>query len=282
MEGDPKFEASQELPDFPYARYAELLGLRGHPRRRPRAASARRWDEALAADRPVRARGDHRPGRAAAAAAHHARAGARRSRSALAHGDPSAAEIVKQAAQGQARRVPARPMSRDAPRSAADVAGRAARRSRAYTIPTDAPEADGTLRLGRDDDRRRARRRAAASAGSATPTPTARPRALIDEHARRRRCAARDALAPQRRVVGDGPRGPQPRPPGRRVDGDRARSTSRCGTSRRGCSTLPLATLLGAVRDAVPVYGSGGFTSYAIERLQQQLGRLGRRPGSRA
>ena len=29
MEGDPKFEASQELPDFPYARYAELLGLRG-------------------------------------------------------------------------------------------------------------------------------------------------------------------------------------------------------------------------------------------------------------
>ena len=25
---------------------------------------------------------------------------------------------------------------------------------------------------------------------------------------------------------------------------------------------LPLATLLGAVHDAVPVYGSGGFTSY--------------------
>jgi L-alanine-DL-glutamate epimerase-like enolase superfamily enzyme len=35
---------------------------------------------------------------------------------------------------------------------------------------------------------------------------------------------------------------------------------------------LPLAKLLGAVRARVPVYGSGGFTSYTIERLQQQLG----------
>src|SRR5918996_131588 len=34
---------------------------------------------------------------------------------------------------------------------------------------------------------------------------------------------------------------------------------------------LPLASLLGAYRDAVPVYGSGGFTSYPIERLQAQL-----------
>ena len=29
MEGDPKFEASQELIDFPYARYAEMLGMEG-------------------------------------------------------------------------------------------------------------------------------------------------------------------------------------------------------------------------------------------------------------
>lgn len=34
---------------------------------------------------------------------------------------------------------------------------------------------------------------------------------------------------------------------------------------------LPLVTLLGEVRGAVPVYGSGGFTSYSIERLRQQL-----------
>ena len=42
MAGDPKFEASQELPDFPYAGYAELLGLRGHPRRPTRAGRRRR------------------------------------------------------------------------------------------------------------------------------------------------------------------------------------------------------------------------------------------------
>lgn len=35
---------------------------------------------------------------------------------------------------------------------------------------------------------------------------------------------------------------------------------------------LPLVKLLGPVRDRVPVYGSGGFTSYSLERLQQQLG----------
>ena len=34
---------------------------------------------------------------------------------------------------------------------------------------------------------------------------------------------------------------------------------------------LPLASLLGRVREGVPVYGSGGFTSYSIERLQRQL-----------
>ncbi len=34
---------------------------------------------------------------------------------------------------------------------------------------------------------------------------------------------------------------------------------------------LSLVDLLGAVRDAVPVYGSGGFTSYSIGQLQAQL-----------
>lgn len=35
---------------------------------------------------------------------------------------------------------------------------------------------------------------------------------------------------------------------------------------------LPLHRLLGAVRDTVPVYGSGGFTTYSEMRLEQQLG----------
>ncbi len=35
---------------------------------------------------------------------------------------------------------------------------------------------------------------------------------------------------------------------------------------------LPLYRLLGATRESIPVYGSGGFTSYSDERLAEQLG----------
>jgi pyruvate dehydrogenase (quinone) len=51
MEGDPRFETSQDVPDFPYARYAELLGLRGVRVDDPEQVG-QAWDEALAADRP--------------------------------------------------------------------------------------------------------------------------------------------------------------------------------------------------------------------------------------
>ncbi|CAH2600531.1 Thiamine pyrophosphate-requiring protein [Rhodovastum atsumiense] len=52
MAGDPKFLGSQELPDFAYHRYAELLGFKGVLVDNPdRVAEA--WDEAWAADRPV-------------------------------------------------------------------------------------------------------------------------------------------------------------------------------------------------------------------------------------
>ncbi|MEH6566253.1 MAG: thiamine pyrophosphate-requiring protein [Halopseudomonas sp.] len=52
MEGDPKFEASQNIPDVPYHRFAESIGLKGiFVDRDDQVASA--WDEALAADRPV-------------------------------------------------------------------------------------------------------------------------------------------------------------------------------------------------------------------------------------
>ena len=52
MAGDVRFDASQSLPDFPYARFADSIGLRGikvdHP---DQVAGA--WDEALSSDRPV-------------------------------------------------------------------------------------------------------------------------------------------------------------------------------------------------------------------------------------
>jgi L-alanine-DL-glutamate epimerase-like enolase superfamily enzyme len=34
---------------------------------------------------------------------------------------------------------------------------------------------------------------------------------------------------------------------------------------------VPLVSLLGAVRESVPIYGSGGFTSYPVARLREQL-----------
>jgi pyruvate dehydrogenase (quinone) len=52
MEGNPKFEASQDIPDFPFARYAELLGLKGIRVDKPEDVGSA-WDEAMRADRPV-------------------------------------------------------------------------------------------------------------------------------------------------------------------------------------------------------------------------------------
>ena len=51
MEGDPKFAASQDLPDFPYAEFARMAGLGGIRVERPdQLADA--WQQAFASDRP--------------------------------------------------------------------------------------------------------------------------------------------------------------------------------------------------------------------------------------
>jgi pyruvate dehydrogenase (quinone) len=52
MNGDPKLRASQELPDFPYAQYAESLGLGGIRVDKPEQIGAA-WDRAFRADRPT-------------------------------------------------------------------------------------------------------------------------------------------------------------------------------------------------------------------------------------
>jgi len=52
MEGDPKFDASQKIPNVPYHRFAELIGLKGLYVDNPNELG-RAWDEALASDRPV-------------------------------------------------------------------------------------------------------------------------------------------------------------------------------------------------------------------------------------
>ncbi len=52
MAGDTRYVASQELPDFAYARYAELVGLRGIRVDRPDDLAAA-WDQALSSPMPV-------------------------------------------------------------------------------------------------------------------------------------------------------------------------------------------------------------------------------------
>src|SRR6185312_11905767 len=51
LAGDPKYPASQDVQEFNYARYAELLGFRGIRVETPEAVGPA-WEEALHADRP--------------------------------------------------------------------------------------------------------------------------------------------------------------------------------------------------------------------------------------
>ncbi|MCL6701928.1 thiamine pyrophosphate-requiring protein [Pseudomonas sp. T1.Ur] len=52
MEGDPKFEASQDIPDVPYHLFAESIGLKGILVDQESDVAAA-WEQAFAAERPV-------------------------------------------------------------------------------------------------------------------------------------------------------------------------------------------------------------------------------------
>ncbi|WP_076726119.1 thiamine pyrophosphate-dependent enzyme [Cronobacter sakazakii] len=52
MEGNPRFAATQDVPDVPYAQFAESIGLKGIYVDSPEELQAA-WQQALAADRPV-------------------------------------------------------------------------------------------------------------------------------------------------------------------------------------------------------------------------------------
>ncbi len=52
INGDPKFEASQKIPNIPYSRYAEMIGLRGIYVDDPDLLASA-WQQALASDVPV-------------------------------------------------------------------------------------------------------------------------------------------------------------------------------------------------------------------------------------
>jgi L-alanine-DL-glutamate epimerase-like enolase superfamily enzyme len=138
----------------------------------------------------------------------------------------------------------------------------------AYTVPTDAPEADGTLAWdsttivvvhARAGDEQGV---GYTYADTSTATLVADKLAGVVQ--------GRDALAPQASwtaMVGQ------------------VRNLGRPGVSSMAIAAvdlalwdlkarllgLPLCELLGRVRDAVPVYGSGGFTAYSDEQLAGQL-----------
>jgi pyruvate dehydrogenase (quinone) len=102
LEGDPKLEASQTLPDFPYAQYAQLLGLGAVRVEDPDAVGAA-WDQALASDRPfvIEAITDPEvPPLPPSIRAEHAKGFA----SAL-RGDPAAREMVSQSLKGKVQEI---------------------------------------------------------------------------------------------------------------------------------------------------------------------------------
>lgn len=94
ISGDPKFEGSQSIPDFPYARYAELLGFKGIRVDRPENIGPA-WEEALAADRPVILEA-YTDGNVPPLPPHIKLEQATAYASALLHQDPEAINIIKQ------------------------------------------------------------------------------------------------------------------------------------------------------------------------------------------
>jgi pyruvate dehydrogenase (quinone) len=99
MNGDPKLEASQILPDFPYADYARMLGLHGARVDTP-GDIGQAWDEALNAGRPALLEVITDP-EVPPLPPHIRFEQAKGLSSALIGGDPAATEIVKESIKGK-------------------------------------------------------------------------------------------------------------------------------------------------------------------------------------
>ncbi len=99
MSGDPKLDASQILPDFPFADYARLIGLHGVRVDRPEDVGAG-WDEALSAGRPAVLEVITDP-EVPPLPPHIRFEQAKGISQALLHGDPAAKEIIVESAKGK-------------------------------------------------------------------------------------------------------------------------------------------------------------------------------------
>ena len=106
LEGDPKLEASQDVPEFDYAQYAEHVGLRGIRMETPDDIGPG-WDEALASDRPVVV--DALVDPSVPPLPPHIRVDqAKAFASAIFKGDPEAWDMIKQSIKGKAAELTAR------------------------------------------------------------------------------------------------------------------------------------------------------------------------------
>jgi pyruvate dehydrogenase (quinone) len=101
LAGDPKLESSQVVPDFPYARYAELLGFRGLRVDAPDQVGDA-WDEALRSDVPVLLEAITDP-EVPPLPPHIERDQAKHLARALLQRDPAAREIIRQSLKGKAQ-----------------------------------------------------------------------------------------------------------------------------------------------------------------------------------
>jgi len=107
MANIPKFEATQSLPAFSFARYADLLGLRGIRVDKPEQVGPA-WDEALTADRPTVIDAVTDPS-VPPLPPHVELEQARSLWKAILHGDPDARQMVKQAVRGKLQEFLPRP-----------------------------------------------------------------------------------------------------------------------------------------------------------------------------
>jgi L-alanine-DL-glutamate epimerase-like enolase superfamily enzyme len=140
--------------------------------------------------------------------------------------------------------------------------------ARVFTVPTDAPEADGTLSWDATTVVV-AEARASGQTGVGYSYTTAAAAAVVDDLLAAE-VVGGDALSPpaawsrMRRAVRNAGY------PGLVASAVSAVDVALWDLKARLLG-VGLSTLLGRVRAAVPVYGSGGFTSYSAEQMRRQL-----------
>ena len=274
MEGDPKFPGTQWLPELPLRRAtrssAGCKGIFCDDGDRMRSA----WERGARRRPPRRARGQDRPRDPAAAAAHHGSSRRKKMAKAMVKGDPERIGVMAEVAARQARRSSPSTSGRS---DVTAATGRAARGPRLHD-PDRRAGVGRDARVGLDDDRRRRGRTPAGRPGSATRTAT-RPPPRCSSSTLAGVVEGEDAMDVARRVAARWARALRNagRPGHRRHARSSAVDIALWDLKARLLEVCRSSTLLGAAHDDVPVYGSGGFCSYPLERLLRAARRLGRR-----